>query len=406
MSLSHAVVCLCLALSAVEASRPAHAKALVSRTTKTRLGASGPETGSPIFGGGGGDEPVVKSPEGTDTGVEPVDEVSKNVPDEVTAPVAIPVEVAETAINNPEDLTKIDWTPHIPHITGTLIMTILISILTSLCMLSAFAFCYTKIKTDPLGPPQDGDIHTVQALNTGTWRYGTFDCFHDTKICLISCCCPIIRWSDTMRMAGLMGFWAAVLIMGFLWTISGWTDGLFGLVMLGLAVYRRQQIRALFGMQRGDAKTFLEDCCCYCWCSCCLVIQEARQLEEAYAVGYPLQIKDTWRREERPMSSTRVVPPQQMAPQPVQYSSQVIQSPPPSQPQVIYAGQPPQYVQAPPRQYVQGPSYLPGPQSPMGSMASVGNQPQMMSMPPQSMQGTPPGSYPPGQYQQPQFRSA
>lgn len=253
------------------------------------------------------------------------------------------------------------------------------------------AFGYDRVKTDsryslgtnPLGySPQAGEAHSQDALNRGTWRWGLFECFGDIKICMISCICPCIRWSDTMRMAGLMGFWIAIILMSFLYALSPFVGGISSLIMLAIVTYRRQEIRKLFRMN-SDGTTWCEDCCTYMWCSCCAIVQEARQLEEAYAVGYPLAVI-----KEYPASSRYV--PQQWQPQP-QQSDRRPMPPPASQPLLPPPGA--GYPMPPP-----APQPLPGAGPPMiiqqgQPMMNMGppmaGQPMIAAGPPMTYPGPP-----------------
>jgi len=417
------VACLCLVLSAVDASRtpPAgvQAKALISKTSLTV--SDKPNEHRPLWENKDTKKipvPKMDKSDGTKTGIEPIDDVSKEVPKDWEHLHTV-AKTLKKISDDPEKVTEHKF----PKITGTIIMQSLVSIFMSMICLLICAFGYTRVKKDAVYPPQDGTDHSVQALSTGKWRYGMFDCMHDSHICLISCCCPCIRWSDTMRMAGLMAFWTAIFVMGFLGAASSLTGGLALLVMLCLATYRRQQVRKLFGMNSGDATSYCEDCCLYIFCSCCAIAQEARQLEEAYAVGYPLQIKEplrpqSQRREEPLMSATRMQPPPsqridyqpQSQPQRVEYQSQsqLQRSPQPSWGQV----QQPQWQPQPQMAQPQPMTSLPParPQQMMASLppAQFGSQPllsQQVIMPPQSMQSMPLQGAP-VQYQQQPFMSA
>lgn len=172
------------------------------------------------------------------------------------------------------------------HLVSTLVSTV-ISVLIILCC----AFVYLKNKVDPTMAPIDGLEHEIYLLDKKDFRFGLFDCFHTPPICLLSCCCPTIRWADTMRMAGLMAFYTAVVVMTVLEGLSPLSGGLTALIMLIMAVHQRQNIRRIFGMPAGDASTYLQDCCTYLCCPCCAVVQEARQIEEAYAVKHPVLVR-------------------------------------------------------------------------------------------------------------------
>jgi len=142
--------------------------------------------------------------------------------------------------------------------------------------------------------PKDGEEHTAENLD-GAWNYGLFDIFGNPSLCLISCCCPVVRWADTVNMSGLLGFWLAlVLITGFI-VISELSSGIGSIAVLALLVWCRQRHRQLFSMTGsaapGTCRSYSEDCLTYAFCSCCAIMQEARQLEEAQCVGHPVLLK-------------------------------------------------------------------------------------------------------------------
>lgn len=172
------------------------------------------------------------------------------------------------------------------QILATNILSVLISLFFTLLVLAAFGFLYTrfKLRAQELVAP-DGNL---ALLHTGTWRYGVFECLSANKvICCVACFCPSIRWADTMSMAGIFKFWIGFLVFACLYYTSSATAGLTGLVLLGVMTWKRQQIRKLFSMQNGGS-TWAIDCCTYCFCACCAIVQEARQLEEAYAAKHPV----------------------------------------------------------------------------------------------------------------------
>jgi len=47
----------------------------------------------------------------------------------------------------------------------------------------------------------------------------------------------------------------------------------------------RHRVREMFGMEQTWG-TAVGDCCAYWWCAPCAIVQEARQIEEAYAVDH------------------------------------------------------------------------------------------------------------------------
>lgn len=346
---------------------------------------------------------------------QPIDDAAKEVPDQLKDNTGIgqtmdslehlndhlnDISVSEKEVRIPERRIPL---PQISKISGAMILQSIISIFMAMICTLLCAFGYDRVKTDsryslgtnPLGySPQAGEEHSQDALKRGTWRWGLFECFGDIKICMISCICPCIRWSDTMRMAGLMGFWIAIILMSFLYALSPFVGGISSLIMLAIVTYRRQELRKLFRMN-SDGTTWCEDCCTYMWCSCCAIVQEARQLEEAYAVGYPLAVI-----KEYPASSSRS---QQRQPQP-QLSDRLPMPPPASQPLPPPPGA--GYPMPPPAPQPLRGAGPPMSMQPMMSMGPPMAGPPMtyQSMPPRSVQSLGPG--PPMQMQaQPQFAS-
>lgn len=179
---------------------------------------------------------------------------------------------------------KNSWTA----MTGANLVATLISAFLSVLVVLCCAFVYMKNKVDPQQPPLDGLDHEAYLLDKKDWRFGLCDCFQTPPLCLLSFCCPTIRWSDTMRMAGIMSFYTAVTVMTVLGSLSPLTGGLTYLIMLCFAVHHRQNIRRTFGIPAGNASTYCQDCCIYTCCTCCAIVQEARQVEEAYAVNHPV----------------------------------------------------------------------------------------------------------------------
>mmetsp|Transcript_31465 Transcript_31465/g.68925 ORF Transcript_31465/g.68925 Transcript_31465/m.68925 type:complete len:248 (-) Transcript_31465:69-812(-) len=130
-------------------------------------------------------------------------------------------------------------------------------------------------------PPKDVPGDHPKLLDH-QWSFGLFACFDTPAICCLTCCCMPIRWADTIRMAGLMSFWLALVVfLGVMLTeIVSATLQLVLLVAVG--TYYRQKLRAMFGLDYGDFSTVAADCLTWCCCGCCAIIQEARQLEAAY----------------------------------------------------------------------------------------------------------------------------
>jgi len=142
--------------------------------------------------------------------------------------------------------------------------------------------------------PKGNEEQGVENLD-GKWRYRFFDIKGDKAICLMSCCCPLIRWADTVSMANILGFWVALVLIAFFFVVAEMSSGILSFVVLAVFVLCRQQQRRLFAMN-GDAgkwttRSCTEDCLAYAFCPCCAIIQEARQIEEAHLVGHSVLSK-------------------------------------------------------------------------------------------------------------------
>jgi Cys-rich protein (TIGR01571 family) len=150
------------------------------------------------------------------------------------------------------------------------------------------AMLYRRCKENPTSPPEDGEAHAPESLDQRRWRFGLCNCLANPTVCCMALCCPAVRWSDTMHMAGLLAFWLALTVCNLLLSMGSASFGLTYLLFVLMATHGRQQIRALFGIPGRTVEGFAEDFCTYSCCWCCAIVQEAQQLEEAYAVGHPV----------------------------------------------------------------------------------------------------------------------
>mmetsp|Transcript_78018 Transcript_78018/g.129178 ORF Transcript_78018/g.129178 Transcript_78018/m.129178 type:complete len:327 (+) Transcript_78018:57-1037(+) len=120
------------------------------------------------------------------------------------------------------------------------------------------------------------------------WSSGHFDCLSEPAICCASCCCPCIRWADTMDMANIVAFWPAAFVFLFLLVSNFWVPA-FMLINIALLTYGRQMLRKGFGMkEQTTARSLCGDCLYVSFCTPCAITQEARHVEKAAKVGHPL----------------------------------------------------------------------------------------------------------------------
>jgi len=189
------------------------------------------------------------------------------------------------------------WRHSPPHVPSTALLSTTVHFPELFCanVSTVMLLCLVGFAYQFLEPaykiPEDGEEHNRENLD-GTWRYRLFDVAGDRSICCISCCCPVIRFADTVSMSNILGFWATIfLIAGFI-VIAEISMGIGSLAVLAFFVYCRQTHRHLFSMTGnaapGTVRSCVEDCFTMAFCSCCAIIQEARQMEEAHLVGHAI----------------------------------------------------------------------------------------------------------------------
>eukprot|EP00927_Polykrikos_kofoidii_P065246 TRINITY_DN61028_c0_g1_i1.p1 TRINITY_DN61028_c0_g1~~TRINITY_DN61028_c0_g1_i1.p1 ORF type:complete len:414 (-),score=55.69 TRINITY_DN61028_c0_g1_i1:90-1331(-) len=134
-------------------------------------------------------------------------------------------------------------------------------------------------------PPEIFDP-SAQPMKDGEWAFGLFSCFDDMPLSLFTLCCSTISWAETMHLARLMDFWLAFFVVLTLTIIRSAPIGniapITQVALVVLCVVMRQRIRAMFYIRNGELDILAQDFCAYCCCFCCSIVQEARQLKEAY----------------------------------------------------------------------------------------------------------------------------
>lgn len=120
------------------------------------------------------------------------------------------------------------------------------------------------------------------------WSSGHFDCLAEPMLCCMACCCPCIRWADTMDMANVIGFWPAAAVFLFLIASNFWLPA-FVIINIALLIYGRQMLRKGFAMkEQTTARSLCGDCLYVSFCTPCAITQEARHVEKAAKVKHPL----------------------------------------------------------------------------------------------------------------------
>lgn len=111
----------------------------------------------------------------------------------------------------------------------------------------------------------------------------------DLRIFMCACCCPAIRWADTVNLAGLLRVGVAFCLCSLFFLM----DGLvlpslgFGVFFACTLLYYRQQLRRKFGLPYGNCQTCCFDFCFVFWCPWCAIAQEALVVKQAYEIGHP-----------------------------------------------------------------------------------------------------------------------
>lgn len=152
------------------------------------------------------------------------------------------------------------------------------------------AALYYHLKTPPASDtgPDSG------RFKSGNWRFGLFTCMQEPGLTCFTCFFPGVRWADNVRMAHFstfgQGFMIAILCfllcqyMSVLLPRWYWATYLF---CVGLLVHFRQRMRQLFMLPHSDTRSVCIDCASYGCCPLCSIVQEARQVEEAYQCDHP-----------------------------------------------------------------------------------------------------------------------
>lgn len=130
-------------------------------------------------------------------------------------------------------------------------------------------------KLDPEGV--NVSLHDRERLDRQRWRFGLQEWTEVPSLCCFSFFCAPIRWADTMRMAGFMNYFAALSLAVGLTLLGYLTLGLGFVVLVAVCAYFRRRMR-----QKFDIRSHASDWLAFAFCPWCSIVQEARQIEEAY----------------------------------------------------------------------------------------------------------------------------
>eukprot|EP00927_Polykrikos_kofoidii_P014776 TRINITY_DN16513_c0_g1_i1.p1 TRINITY_DN16513_c0_g1~~TRINITY_DN16513_c0_g1_i1.p1 ORF type:complete len:281 (-),score=37.43 TRINITY_DN16513_c0_g1_i1:473-1315(-) len=147
----------------------------------------------------------------------------------------------------------------------------------------AMLFAFVYVKVTPFPPLKKPGKHN---LVRNDWHFSLFFCYEEPLLCVLAFIFPPIAWAQNMRLSGVTSFTAAFALMLCMCVLSNFYKTLLIVICLMLT-YNRQKLRSKFKIANGGCGTVVEDCCTATFCACCLLVQEARQLEQAYQAGHP-----------------------------------------------------------------------------------------------------------------------
>jgi Cys-rich protein (TIGR01571 family) len=156
--------------------------------------------------------------------------------------------------------------------------------------------CYHHKKQHPPQLDPEGvnvSLHDRERLDRHRWRFALFECSEVPSLCLFTVLCAPICWADTMRMAGFMNFFAALALVVALTVLGCLSFGLGFCVLIGVCVHYRQRMRNKFDIHSQVCGSYTLDVLAYVFCPWCSIVQEARQMEEAYLARHPSAGEDS-----------------------------------------------------------------------------------------------------------------
>lgn len=131
------------------------------------------------------------------------------------------------------------------------------------------------------------------------FRSGLCGCNQYLGITFWACCCPNIRWADTMSKLNIhdfwKGFWLLTAVSCIMWFPL--CTPLCFISMVGYMTYHRQEFRTKFEFYEQGGPTVATDCLAYTCCMPCAVAQEARHTRDACHVGHPAIRPDSARKD-------------------------------------------------------------------------------------------------------------
>lgn len=130
-------------------------------------------------------------------------------------------------------------------------------------------------------------------LQPNKFNTSLFDCFHDPRLCFLSCCCGCIVWAHTMdfQFRKRWTYWSAFAISFFLLVIYPYTAGISALAITIMGTIARQAMRQQYRIDSCTPKTIIGDFFTWLCCTPCAIVQEHCEshyhAEQSYANTAP-----------------------------------------------------------------------------------------------------------------------
>lgn len=147
-----------------------------------------------------------------------------------------------------------------------------------------WAMCYPG---PPLPVADSSQVESAQA----TLESGHFSCFKNPEICLCACCCPGLRWADTISLMNLTRITVGlslVFLCALLNGLTGFGNAIVGPVTVFLMLYYRHELRAKFDLPSWTCGSCCIDFIYILCCPWCAIAQEARAVTHHFQKGAQL----------------------------------------------------------------------------------------------------------------------
>jgi len=176
------------------------------------------------------------------------------------------------------------------------------SILFEILLALLIAYLYRRFKKQPDGhrfprPYPSALAGELSNQSTNTCGFSSPFCLcywgnwaQDWHFYLTACCCPMIRWADTVGAdhIQLLPYWAAIfmwlsveifIVLICVYILGPQVASELAVIFIFIGVYYRQKLRVLYGHDACSFKSLCCDCLAWWCCPCCAIVQESLEVE-------------------------------------------------------------------------------------------------------------------------------